>query len=84
MDVEAKRIEEGLRTTDENHDLKDSTIKDEHEHQEESRVALVESHNVRQIEQEQPLVKQKPKRIATLDAFRGLTVVVIISSLHVS
>lgn len=26
---------------------------------------------------EQPLVKQKTKRVATLDAFRGLTIVVI-------
>lgn len=28
------------------------------------------------VEQEQPLVKQKKKRVATLDAFRGLTIVV--------
>ncbi|KAK4281519.1 hypothetical protein QN277_013000 [Acacia crassicarpa] len=78
MDVEGKRMEEGFRNTDENHDLKDYTIKDEHEHQKETRVALMESHNVRQIEQEQPIVKQKPKRIATLDAFRGLTVVLMV------
>lgn len=40
----------------------------------EERVATtqVEQQNL----EEQPLVKQKTKRIATLDAFRGLTVVV--------
>lgn len=31
-------------------------------------------------EQPLPLVKQKTKRVATLDAFRGLTIVVIILS----
>lgn len=28
--------------------------------------------------EEQPLIKQKTKRVATLDAFRGLTIVVMI------
>ncbi|WVY95844.1 hypothetical protein V8G54_027995 [Vigna mungo] len=30
------------------------------------------------VEQEQPLVKQKKKRVATLDAFRGLTIVLMV------
>jgi len=31
------------------------------------------------VEQEQPSVKQKTKRVATLDAFRGLTIVVSVT-----
>lgn len=38
---------------------------------------LVEEEQQQQLqEQQQPLVKQKTKRVATLDAFRGLTIVV--------
>lgn len=71
MSIEAKRMEEGLRNTPENHKVKD-------EHEKETRVSVVGvGESIQQTQQEEePLVKPKTKRIATLDAFRGLTVVV--------
>lgn len=86
---EAKRMEEGLNSQLKNDDdanndglkkqemnngYSNSTI--EHDRDTMARPEVGES--VKQIaEQEQPvLIKQKTKRVATLDAFRGLTIVV--------
>jgi len=79
---EAKRMEEGLSSTPQNGELKQEIEKtngdgDSIEHDRDTRSTTQEGESTRQIvEQEQPLVKQKTKRVATLDAFRGLTIVV--------
>lgn len=81
---EAKRMEEGRNTPQNDHhkdELKQEFEKtnghgDSIEHDRDTRTTQ-EGESIQQIvEQEQPLVKQKPKRVATLDAFRGLTIVV--------
>lgn len=89
MDEESKRMEEGINSAlngDGNKDdlKKRATIKTSNggsifEHDKDTMAKPVaEGESVQQIaEQEQPPVKQKTKRVATLDAFRGLTIVVI-------
>ena len=81
---EAKRMEEGLKTTYNDYhkgELKHEIERtngngDSIEHDKDARITQ-EGESVQQIvEQEQPLVKQKTRRVATLDAFRGLTIVV--------
>lgn len=75
---EAKRMEEGLKLQLDHEDAKD-------ELKEQETINIVDS-NVDQhgtytmakpVDQQPELVKQKTKRVATLDAFRGLTIVVI-------
>ncbi|TKY62113.1 Heparan-alpha-glucosaminide N-acetyltransferase [Spatholobus suberectus] len=79
MDEEAKRMEEGLKSP-----LNDDGNKDELKKQETIKTSnggsiIEHDKSVQPIaEQEQPLVKQKTKRVATLDAFRGLTIVLMI------
>ncbi|KAL9318194.1 hypothetical protein ACSQ67_014711 [Phaseolus vulgaris] len=81
---EAKRMEEGLSSTPQNGELKQEIEKtngdgDSIEHDRDTRSTTQEGESTRQIvEQEQPLVKQKTKRVATLDAFRGLTIVLMV------
>jgi heparan-alpha-glucosaminide N-acetyltransferase len=75
MDEGAKRMEEGINLAlDDN--AKDDLLKKQ------ERTNINGDSNIKQqiVEEDdvQPaLVKQKPKRVATLDAFRGLTIVVI-------
>ncbi|XP_006577710.3 heparan-alpha-glucosaminide N-acetyltransferase [Glycine max] len=90
MDEDPKRMEEGLNSAlngDGNKDdlKKRATIKTSNggsifEHDKDTMAKPVaEGESVQQIaEQEQPPVKQKTKRVATLDAFRGLTIVLMI------
>lgn len=83
----AKKMEEGRLNSplndDANGDLKKQEInkvKNEDSIIEYDRETMVKpvGEPVQQIaeEDQQPLVKQKTKRVATLDAFRGLTIVV--------
>ncbi|KAG4970583.1 hypothetical protein JHK85_037004 [Glycine max] len=83
---EAKRMEEGLNTPHNDYhkgELKQEIEKingegDSIEHDRDTRTTQ-EGESVQQIvEQEQPLVKQKTRRVATLDAFRGLTIVLMV------
>ncbi|KAK2981186.1 hypothetical protein RJ640_007120 [Escallonia rubra] len=81
-----RRVEEGLGHTplvkegdkDNNHGKKEAKVEDagsiEKEKEEENAV----SDQPEERKEEQPLIKQKNKRVATLDAFRGLTIVVMI------
>jgi heparan-alpha-glucosaminide N-acetyltransferase len=75
MDEGAKRMEEGINLAlDDN--AKDDLLKKQ------ERTNINGDSNIKQqiVEEDdvQPaLVKQKSKRVATLDAFRGLTIVVI-------
>jgi heparan-alpha-glucosaminide N-acetyltransferase len=48
------------------------------DHEKEDRGQVLDDQPAEQKAEEQPLVKQKSKRVATLDAFRGLTIVVCI------
>ena len=71
MDYDAKRVEEGLGHVHK----EDITEKEDKIEKDESGAAPAQS--VEQKGEEQPIIKQqKSKRIATLDAFRGLTIVV--------
>ncbi|KAL2345096.1 hypothetical protein Fmac_006381 [Flemingia macrophylla] len=81
MDEESKRMEEGIKSPLKEESIKVSNEKGfvtEHDKDKMANpVAVGES--VKKIdEQEQPLVKQKNKRVATLDAFRGLTIVLMV------
>ncbi|KAL2953552.1 hypothetical protein AAZX31_19G170700 [Glycine max] len=91
MDEESKRMEEGINSALNGGGNKDDlkrrvTIKTsnggsviEHDKGTMAKPYGAESESVQKIaEQEQPVVKQKTKRIATLDAFRGLTIVLMI------
>jgi heparan-alpha-glucosaminide N-acetyltransferase len=76
MDEGAKRMEEGINLAlDDN--AKDDLLKKQ------ERNNISGDSNIKQQiveendDQEPALVKQKTKRVATLDAFRGLTIVVI-------
>ncbi|KAK2364192.1 heparan-alpha-glucosaminide N-acetyltransferase [Trifolium repens] len=76
MDKGAKRMEEGLNIPlDE--EAKDVVLK-----KQETTNNIVDSNIKQQIvevnDQQPALVKQKTKRVATLDAFRGLTIVIMI------
>lgn len=48
------------------------------DHEKGDRRAMVDDQPTEQKEEEQPLDKQKSKRVAPLDTFRGLTIVVSI------
>ncbi|RDX67715.1 Heparan-alpha-glucosaminide N-acetyltransferase, partial [Mucuna pruriens] len=85
MDEESKRMEEGLNSPLNNDDgnkddlKKQETVKTIIEHDKDTLMAKPVPESVQQIaQQEQPLVKHKTKRVATLDAFRGLTIVLMI------
>ena len=79
---EAKRMEEGFNTPRNEHhevDLKQETKTSDGgiiEHDKDTKVMPEEEPVQQAVEQQQSLVKQKTKRVATLDAFRGLTIVV--------
>jgi hypothetical protein len=74
MDEGAKRMEEGLNIPLDV-EAKDVVLK-----KQETTNNILDSNIKQQIvevnDQQPPLVKQKTKRVATLDAFRGLTIVV--------
>ena len=77
VEDDAKRLEEGLKVNDEKEHKEIMT--DATDRVEEKKAVLTEPPVVENVkgEEEQPLqVKQKSKRVATLDAFRGLTIVV--------
>ncbi|KAK3043046.1 hypothetical protein RJ639_002614 [Escallonia herrerae] len=81
-----RRVEEGLGHTplvkegdkDNNHGKKEAKVEDAGsiEKQKEEKSAV--SDQPEEGKEERPLIKQKSKRVATLDAFRGLTIVVMI------
>ncbi|KAF2307432.1 hypothetical protein GH714_028527 [Hevea brasiliensis] len=81
-----KRLEEGLghenKDRNEQFSEKDDKTKGgdgiNHEKEETNTVVVVEQKGDHKQLQQQPLVKQKTKRVATLDAFRGLTVALMI------
>lgn len=87
---EAKRLEEGhshrYATAGNDDDHKDEREKPndmdfeakEHVHDKEIKVNTAGIELNAGKEEEKPQVKQKSKRVATLDAFRGLTIVVCI------
>ncbi|KAK8621079.1 hypothetical protein V6N13_067522 [Hibiscus sabdariffa] len=64
-------MEEGLARSKVAHDIENMGEKEDNLVEEQQRLQLQE-------QQQQPLVKQKTKRVATLDAFRGLTIVLMI------
>ncbi|KAK8546297.1 hypothetical protein V6N12_027091 [Hibiscus sabdariffa] len=65
------KMEEGLARSKVAHDIENMGEKEDNLVEEQQRLQLQE-------QQQQPLVKQKTKRVATLDAFRGLTIVLMI------
>lgn len=67
-----RKLEEGFGTSTQ------FTSKDEDHHSKKdiSNENEQKSMTTSDMPEEQPLVKQKTKRVATLDAFRGLTIVV--------
>jgi heparan-alpha-glucosaminide N-acetyltransferase len=79
-----KRMEEGLGHTalvanidDENIHLSEKEGKtDGGDDNEKEERRVVHDHQAEREGDRQPVVKQKSKRVATLDAFRGLTIVV--------
>ncbi|KAJ9184344.1 hypothetical protein P3X46_004076 [Hevea brasiliensis] len=80
-----KRLEEGLghENKDQNEQFGEKVDKTKggainHEKEETNTVVVVEQKEDHKQLQQQPLVKQKTKRVATLDAFRGLTVALMI------
>lgn len=88
MEEEARKLEEGLVT---NTTLVKAEKKGEiisHVHNKEAINKgdpgdAIDSHDQNdeknaKVAEEQPLVQQKSKRVATLDAFRGLTIVVFV------
>ncbi|PIN10307.1 heparan-alpha-glucosaminide N-acetyltransferase [Handroanthus impetiginosus] len=68
-----RKLEEGLETGTKVMNKKDHNISNEKE-----RKSITTSDLPEEQREEQPLVKQKTKRVATLDAFRGLTIVLMI------
>ncbi|RVX11900.1 Heparan-alpha-glucosaminide N-acetyltransferase [Vitis vinifera] len=72
MDYDAKRVEEGL-----GHVHKED-ISEKADKIEKDESSATPAQSVEQKGEEQPLIKQKSKRVATLDAFRGLTIVLMI------
>ncbi|PIN10297.1 Heparan-alpha-glucosaminide N-acetyltransferase [Handroanthus impetiginosus] len=68
-----RKLEEGLETGTKLMNKKDHNISNEKE-----RKSITTSDLPEEQREEQPLVKQKTKRVATLDAFRGLTIVLMI------
>lgn len=74
MAADAKRLEEGFGQTTVSVERKGGEIDAEHDKQDNG--TLVEQNAEEKGEDQQLYVKQKSKRIATLDAFRGLTIVV--------
>ena len=90
MEDDAKKLEEGLHKKDDDLiDKKVTTSSDRngggdviaHDHEDEERkkvdaVAPLEETEIKGEEQPVLVVKQRSKRVATLDAFRGLTIVV--------
>lgn len=91
---EAKRMEEGViyrgaESGDDKEKTKNANGMDldldakENQHDNETKAisvsAIVEK---RREQEEEPVVKQKSRRVATLDAFRGLTIVVCNMPLH--
>ncbi|CAM8973233.1 unnamed protein product [Rhodiola kirilowii] len=78
---DAKRMEEGLgqrRVDDHETDRTGPTEEIDLEHDKREIGALVDQNAEEKGEEQQPQMKQKSKRVATLDAFRGLTIVVMI------
>lgn len=78
---EAKRMEEGLRSTPQNGNHKDDDMKQETKKSNGGGDSIEHDREVGEsveqtVEPEQPVVKQKTQRVATLDVFRGLTIVV--------
>jgi len=73
---EAKRMEEGLKLQLDHEDAKDELKKEETNNIVDSNI---DQHDTmaKPVDQQPKLAKQNTKRIATLDAFRGLTIVVI-------
>lgn len=73
--ADVRRVEEGFGNTPlvdkEMHDEKN-----ENDHEKEEKVEEVREQPVEEKGVEEPLVKQKTKRVATLDVFRGLAIVV--------
>ncbi|KAK8994610.1 hypothetical protein V6N11_045689 [Hibiscus sabdariffa] len=66
------KMEEGLARSKVAHDIENMGKKEDSLVEEEQQQLQL------QEQQQQPLVKQKTKRVATLDAFRGLTIVLMI------
>ncbi|KAK3036374.1 hypothetical protein RJ639_032143, partial [Escallonia herrerae] len=79
-----RRVEEGLGHTplvkegDNNHGKKEAKVDDADSIEKEKEERSGVSNQAEERKGEQPLIKQKSKRVATLDAFRGLTIVVMI------
>lgn len=73
-----KRLEEGLahETKDKNELFSEKVDKTNDRDVTNREKEDTSSVNQQKQQQQQPLVKQKAKRVATLDAFRGLTVAV--------
>ncbi|KAM1050689.1 hypothetical protein ACFX13_033126 [Malus domestica] len=92
MEDDAKKLEEGLHkkddelikeivTTSSGQNGGSDVVAHDHEDEERKKVEAVAPLQAKEIKgEEQPVsvVKQKTKRVATLDAFRGLTIVVMI------
>lgn len=84
MDEETKRMEEGIKSQLNDGGNKEYDLKEEETIQtnkggsttEHDKDTLAKPVVLGESEVEQPVVKQKTKRVATLDAFRGLTIVV--------
>lgn len=89
---ETKRMEEGIINTPRNdyhNNTKLEIVKtngggDSIEHDRDMRTTPEGEFVQETMEQEQPLVKQKTRRVATLDAFRGLTIVVSILQIKIN
>ncbi|GAV58160.1 DUF1624 domain-containing protein [Cephalotus follicularis] len=86
MEGNPRRVEEGLGHTPPVHEDRDGFHEKEgiandedriFDNEKEERIAEGD-HSVEEKGEERPLVKPKSKRVATLDAFRGLTVVIMI------
>lgn len=76
MDEGAKRMEEGINVALDIDEAKDEDLKN----QETTNIngnSSMDQHDTADTMAKPALVKQKTKRVATLDAFRGLTIVVI-------
>lgn len=91
MEDDAKKLEEGrLHNKDDLISERVNTTSDhngrgdaiDHDHEEKNKAAVaaapLEADQIKGEEQPVLVVKQKSKRVATLDAFRGLTIVVYI------
>ncbi|XP_058740308.1 uncharacterized protein LOC131612556 [Vicia villosa] len=77
MDEGAKRMEEGINVSLDIDDAKDEVLKN----QETTNIngnSSIDQHDTADTMAKPALVKQKTKRVATLDAFRGLTIVLMI------